>query len=354
MDLSVPLLRKVELSSKSYLERILPAPGTIRVKVGEIVRPFDIVADSMINLQEQAVNLRTLLNIKNKSLDEFMRKREGEGFKKGEMIAESWGKLGFQRKQLLGPFDGVIQSVNRETGEILLRTNPEKKSVLAGAGGEVVQILDSQSVLLAIVAVQVAGVWAGGQTAEGELLTLSSFDQPLELSKITPSVKGKIIVGGSFVSFEAIKKAIALGSLGIITGGVNVLPKDFFANDPFGLLVTEGFGSVPMLEPTWRYLKSAEARTAILIPERNVLLVPENAPVCPADPHRPDGSFGSLSTGDLVQIFCWPYFGRVGKVTGLEPKRTFPSGVIGEAVQVSLTGESEDVSIPLRNVGKLV
>lgn len=354
MDLSVPLLRKVEFSSKSYLERVLPSPGTIRVKVGEIVRPFDIVADSLINLQEQTVNLRTLLKIRKKSLDEYLRKREGEGFKKGEMIAENWGNFGFQRKQLLGPFDGVIQSVNRETGEILLRTNPDKKTVLAGAGGEVVQILDSRAVLLAIVAVQVTGVWAGGQTAEGELLTLSSFDQPLELSKITPAVKGKIIIGGSFVSLEAIKKAIALEALGIITGGVNVLPNDYFSADSFGLLVTEGFGSVPMLESTWQYLRSAQARTAILIPERDILLVPENSPVCPADPRRPDGYFGYIAAGDLVQIFCWPYFGRVGKVAGLEPKKTFPSGVIGEAVKINLLGESEEISIPLRNVGKLV
>ncbi len=354
MDLSVPLLRKVELSSKSFLERALPTPGAIRVKVGDIVRPFDIVADTLVNLQEQTVNLRTLFKIGKKSLDEYMRKREGEGFKRGDMIAESWGPLGFQRKQLLGPFDGVIQSVTRETGEMLLRTNPEKKTILAGAGGEVVQILDNRAVLLVIVAVQVSGVWAGGQTVEGELLTLSSFDQPLELAKITPAVRGKIIIGGSFVSFEAIKKAIALGALGIITGGVNVLPEDVFSADYFSLLVTEGFGSVPMLESTWRYLKSAEARTAILIPERNVLLVPENAPVCPADPHRPEGYFGPIAVGDRVQVFCWPYFGRVGKVTGLEPKKTFPSGVTGEAVKVSIAGESEDISIPLRNVGKLV
>lgn len=354
MAVTIPYLKKIELSSQNFLERSLPSPGEIRVKVGDIVRPFDIVADTLINLREQTINIKTLFKTGKDPVDKFLLKREGEGFKRGDVIAEKSGFFGYSSKHLIAPFDGVLYHVDRECGEIILRTNPEKKTLLAGAGGEVVRILENRSVLLNIAAVQVRGVWSGGKTTEGEIIILSSFDQPLDLSKITPEVRGKIIVGGSFISAESLKKAMALGAIGVISGGANVLPANLFTDSTFCLLITEGFGAVPMLESTWRYLKSAQSRTAILIPERKVLLVPENSQVCATNQIREDQFFGPLSIGDRVQVFCWPYFGRVGEVIAIDRRKVFPSGVAGEVVKVRLPEEKEDVSVPLRNVGKLV
>lgn len=347
----IPLLKKVDFTPVTYLERQLPVPGEIRVKRGEEVEPFTTVGEALLGLREKRVNLAQFLGVKGGEIEKYLTRNVGEGFRGGEILAKKRGWLGLELKILTAPFNGVLKRVDKEKGEIELSTVPEKFKLTAGASGKVVNLVAGRAVLLQISAVQVRGVWAGGSDVEGELTVLASFDEALSLSKIDSNLKGKIVVGGSFVSPEVLRKAAAVGARGVVCGGTNVLPEDFLTNASFCLLLTEGFGAIPMLESTWHYLKSVEARTAILLPERRSLLVPEKLPPQAGQTER---DFKQLAVNDRVQIFSWPYFGRVGVVVGLAAEKTFPSGVAAPAVSVNLPGEAEPVEVPLRNVGVLV
>lgn len=349
--LTVPTLKKIDFTPVTYLERQLPVSGELKVKIGDTVKPFTMVGEAQLGLKEEKVNLGQFLGVKNEEIEKYLTKRVGEGFMRNEILAKKRGYLGLELKILTAPFSGVLKGVDREKGEIYLSTVPEKFSLTAGVPGKVVNLVEGRVVLLQTSAVQVRGVWALGGPGEGELTVLSAFDEALELSRINSSLKGKIIVGGSFVSPEVLRKAAAVGARGVVCGGTNVLPEDFFAHSQFGLLLTEGFGAIPLLESTWHYLKSVEARTAILLPERKSLLVPEKLP---PQEGKEAGAFGELAVSDRVQIFAWPYFGRVGNVVGLPGEKTFPSGITATAVLVSLPHEPKTVEIPLRNVGVLV
>lgn len=347
----VPVLKKVDFTPVTYLERQLPISGELRVKIGDEVKPFTTVGEALLGLKEEKVKLSQFLGVKSGEIERYLTKGVGEGFRVSEILAKKRGRLGLELKILTAPFNGVLKKIDKEKGEICLSTVPERFALTASAPGKVVGLVEGRAVLLQISAVQVKGVWAGGGSGEGELTVLSGFNEVLELSKIVPTLKGKIVVGGSFVSPEVLRKAAAVGVRGIVCGGANVLPEDFFANSPFCLLLTEGFGVIPMLESTWRYLASVEARTAILLAERQSLLVPEKLP---PQEGKEGKAFKELAVNDRVQIFSWPYFGRVGVVAGLLDKKIFPSGVGTPAVLVNLPNEREPVEVPLRNVGVLV
>lgn len=347
----VPVLKKIDFTPVTYLERQLPVPGELRVKIGDEVKPFTTVGEALLGLREEKVNAGQFLGVKGGEVERYLTKGVGEGFAANEILAKKRGRFGLGLKVLTAPFNGVLKKIDKEKGEIYLSTVPERFSLTAGGPGKVVNLIEGRAVLLQVSAVQVRGVWASGGTAEGELTVLSSFDEALELSKIVANLKGKIVVGGSFVSPEVLRKAAAVGVRGVVCGGANVLPEDFFAGSPFCLLLTEGFGVIPMLESTWRYLKSVEARTAILLSERQSLLVPEKLP---PQEGKEEKAFRELALRDQVQIFAWPYFGRVGVVIGLAGEKVFPSGVSAPAVLVNLPNEREPVEIPLRNVGVLV
>lgn len=349
---TVPAVKKIDLIEATYLERQLPEAGEIKVKVGDRLRPFDAVGEAQLNVHVERVNLAKALDVKMKEVGRYLMKKSVEDFKRGEILAWKKTFLGLGDKKFLAPFSGVMEGIDFEKGEIMIRTYPEKKTVLAGAGGEVVKIVEGRAVLLKVSAVHVRGVWAMGESNDGEILVLASYGEPLESSKITPQVRGKLIVGGSFVSNEAVQKAAALGAVGIVCGGLNDgCSAQAEAGRKFGLMITEGFGTVPMLESTWRYLKSAEARTSIIIPERKLLLVPENFP---PGQSREVNAFTELLVGDRVQVYSWPYFGRTAQVVGFEAEKVFPSGLKDEGVRLKFSEEKEEVSLPVRNVGKLV
>lgn len=349
--LMVPTLGKVDLTPTTFLERQLPVPGELKVKIGDEVAPFTPVGEARLGLREERVDLSQLLGVTGEEVEKYLTKRVGGGFTVNEVLARKKGFLGWGVRTVTAPFSGVLKKIDKAKGEVWLTTVPERFILTAGVPGEVVNLVPGRAVLLRISAVQVRGVWAGGTGEEGELAILSGFDEPLELSEIGGKLSGKIIVGGSFVSPEVLRKATAVGARGVICGGANVLPADFFVGTSFGLLLTEGFGVVPMLESTWHYLKSVESRTSVLLPERQTLLVPEKLPPQEEPPAVP---FRTLTVNDRVQIFSWPYFGRVGTVIGLAGEKTFPSGVVATAVLVNLPTEKEPVEIPLRNVGVLV
>lgn len=346
--LAVSVLDKVRFSPKTFLERRLLFQGEIKVNIGDIVEPFTIIGECRTNFSEVVIPLCRLFGIDEERLYEHLTKRVGEGFGKGEIIARKKGFLGFGLKIITAPFSGVLTAIDRGKGEITLSTVPEKVILTAGAAGKIVDIVKNKAVLLEISATQVQGVWSMGAGAEGELVVVSPFDVPIELNKIKPDHKGKIVAGGSFASGEVLRKAAAIGVSGIVCGGINYPSDDFLKDGKTAVLVTEGFGMVPMVDSTWHYLKSVEARTALISPERKTLLIPETLPQKNVDSNR---ALKDLSVGDRVQIFSWPDFGRTGQLTELVESASFPSGITAPGVKVQLSGNKGIITVPYRNVG---
>ena len=93
------------------------------------------------------------------------------------------------------------------------------------------------------------------------------------------------------------------------------------------LIVTEGFGSIPMASRTFELLRSCEGRhvsvsgaTQIRAGVQRPEIVAPAADGAGAREGAHDSVEGGLKTGDMVRVIRQPYFGRIGKVTALPPE----------------------------------
>jgi hypothetical protein len=95
------------------------------------------------------------------------------------------------------------------------------------------------------------------------------------------------------------------------------------------LVVTEGFGEIPMANRTFELLKGCEGRkvsvsgatqirAGVLRPEIIAPRLSEAAPREAADGAHEAG----LEIGSLIRVIRQPYFGRLGKVTALPAELT--------------------------------
>jgi hypothetical protein len=95
------------------------------------------------------------------------------------------------------------------------------------------------------------------------------------------------------------------------------------------LVVTEGFGTIPMARRTFDLLKQCEGRkvsvsgatqirAGVLRPE---IIAPRLSETAGKDA-APDASEKGLEVGSLIRAIRQPYFGRLGKVTALPAELT--------------------------------
>jgi hypothetical protein len=131
------------------------------------------------------------------------------------------------------------------------------------------------------------GVFGVGGEALGELTTVAeSPGEPLTTEMIGEGLRGKVLVGGSIVTIEALRKASKIGVSGIVSGSVDQKDLTEFLGHEIGmgvtgdedinftLIVTEGFGIFPMV------LKPSASSTPTKATERASTGPPRSARGC--------------------------------------------------------------------------
>lgn len=341
MGILRPILNKVYYKKETFLERRLPQAGEIAVKVGDAVRPFTVLGATFVSLKKQSWNFD--------SAKWKLRVTDGQRLGERTVVAAAKKPPFFKGDEVKTPVAGVV-TVNSEGRffSVTVSSLPEKFNLVAGVEARVTKVADRLSVLLVTEAYVVPGIFSSGREVIGEIKTVGGFDQPLTLSQLTPDLVGKIVVAGSFVSPEVVNKAQALGVTALVTGGVSLQ----VSASNFPLLVTEGFGRIPMNKKVWDFFVSEQLRTAVVEPHIKQVIVPS----LDGDHHR----FGpvkeplaELVVGGRVQVFVWPNFGFGGEVLAIgQAGKRFPSGITDVGVQVKLeTGEK--IEVPVSNLGIL-
>ncbi|MEO0140486.1 MAG: hypothetical protein ABIM88_02920 [candidate division WOR-3 bacterium] len=359
---------KVTKATVIRKERRLPVPGTVLVKLGDRVKADQTVAKADLPGNVVPLNVAGKLGIQPNEVPEAMRVKEGEAVKKGDLVAVSKGIMGLMKTSLKAPCDGTIESISAITGQVILREPPLPIEVKAYIDGKVVEVIEREGVLIETTASFVQGIFGIGGEVIGEIkVVVDSPDQELLPSLITEDAKGKVIVGGSFISVEAMRKARELGAVAVVAGGTDDRNlKDFLGYDigvaitgqeDVGLTVilTEGFGRLRMAHKTFELLKSLEGKIAsangatqiragvirpeIIVPTQEESLISEETV-----------DEGVLEIGSLVRVIREPYFGLIGEVTKLPPE---PTVIETEAKVRILELRLEDgrcVTVPRANV----
>ncbi len=156
---------------------------------------------------------------------------------------------------------------------------------------------------------------------------------------LNPSMKGKVVVGGSFLGSDVMTRAKEIGVAGLVVGGIH--DKDLRAllgydlgvaitgteRVGFTLIITEGFGVIPMAAKTYGLLSqhagqkacisgATQIRAGVIRPEIIIPRQPKpeqaGEPAVAAPAER-----AGLSKGDQVRIIRDPLFGKIGLVHSL-------------------------------------
>ncbi|MCL4425934.1 MAG: hypothetical protein M1553_10970, partial [Firmicutes bacterium] len=205
----------------------------------------------------------------------YMLRKEGDEVKKGAIIAKKGETAAFFTKTAIAPISGIISEINDQTGYVTI-ARPFKEVVVKGyINGRVTRVLPNRGVVIETPAIRLTGIFGLGREVHGELkVVVNSHRDILTEEKITPDCAGKIIVGGSFATNEALKKALDTGVKGVITGTANYLNITKSLGVKLGVGITgqedigmtvilmEGFGHLDMREEVFVTLKALEGTSA--------------------------------------------------------------------------------------------
>lgn len=358
---------KVTDSTVVTKRRRLPILGEVLVNLGDTVSAETIVARTKIPGDPETVNVANKLGLEPEDVPEFMLKKEGDTVKKGEIIAMKTSFFGLFKSNLESPIDGTIDIISPITGQVTLRRPPVPIEIDAYIPGKVIEIIDREGVVVQTHAALVQGIFGVGGERQGVLkMAVKDPNEVLTADKITPDMKGCVVVGGSLVTLDAIQKADQVGAVGIVAGGIIDRDLVSFLGYDIGvaitgqedinltIIMTEGFGQIRMADKTFELLRSLDGKIASINGATQIragVMRPEIVVALDEEKEIHDTVFsGGMDVGTPIRIIREPYFGLLGTIVELPPElQQVESGTKARVLKAKLEN-GEIVTVPRANV----
>ena len=317
-------------------DRQLPLEGEVCVNVGDVVTADQIVARTELPGKVFPVNIANQLGVDPGRLKEFLKKGEGDTVEKDEVIAETNGFMGFFKSDAKAVVSGTIESISSITGQVIFQAHPIPVEVDAYINGRVVEVIPDEGCVVQTEATFVQGIFGLGGETKGEIaMAAERADQTLSASDISEAHAGKVVIGGGYLTLDALQKAISVGAKAVVTGGFDYdeikellgyeVGVAITGGEDLGLtlIVTEGFGDIQMAPATFELLKAnagkrasvngaTQIRAGVMRPEV-VVTFDEDVSTERFTAPEPVG----IGIGDPVRGIRAPYFGMLGKVKSL-------------------------------------
>ncbi|MFP4497310.1 MAG: hypothetical protein ACLFQV_03795 [Vulcanimicrobiota bacterium] len=318
-------------------ERRLPLKGQVEVKVGDKVESEKVVARTELPGNPELVNIANKLGLEASEVPNAMVKEVGEFVKKEDLLAEARSFFGLFHSKATSPITGTIENISNTTGKVLVRAPAIPVEVLAYIEGEVVEVMPEEGVILESFGTFIQGIFGVGGETVGDLVLLTEDPgRALAPDMINEKHKGKILAGGALVTSAVIDKAIKTGVKGIVTGGIGDEDLKKFLGYDLGvaitgsekkgitLVVTEGFGQIPMADKTLGLLKmnqghktsingATQIRAGVIRPE---VIIPR-MDLKEKGASKENEKAGAMEVGSLIRVIREPNFGAKAKVVSL-------------------------------------
>jgi len=326
---------KVKRAMTVSKTRRLPILGDVYVKVGDKVNYDTIIARTEISGDPEIVKASMLLGVEPEDLPRFMTKKVGDKVEEGEIIAAYNAFFGLIKKRVTSPREGSIESISDVTGQVIVRGLPIPVEVDAYIPGKVVEVLPREGAVIETNAAFIQGIFGIGGETHGKIkMAVDSPDDELTADHVTPEDKGAVLIGGSLVTMDALRKGAEVGVSCIVAGGIRHKDLTAFMGEEIGvaitgqeevgltLIITEGFGKMRMSQRTFDLLKSFEGylasvngatqiRAGVMRPE---IIIPHEESF---EQTSSDELAAGMVPGTPVRIIRQPYFGAIGKVVSL-------------------------------------
>ncbi len=363
----------LKVSADTVVEktRRLPVKGEVMVAVGDRVTPETVVARALLPGDIEIVKLADRMGVDPDELVGNVRVKVGDEVKKGDLLAEVKGFFGLFKSQVTSPCGGKVEYYAEVTGHLGIRRPPVPIEINAYMAGIVKETIPGEGVVVRTRGAFVQGIFGVGGERHGTIrMACSSPEEDLSPDKVPSESRGAILVGGASVGSEALRRAAASGAAAVVAGGIadrdlrEYLGYDIGVaitgdeNIPLTLILTEGFGRMPMARRTFALLRSLEGRAASVNGATQIragamrpeIIVPaEGSP--DAGPAVPEGAgAGVLEIGTMVRAIREPYFGEIGNVVELPPRPVrIPTGAVVRILRMK-TGDGRVIEMPRANV----
>jgi hypothetical protein len=348
--------------------RRLPLKGEVRVGVGEAVQPETVVARTLIPGVLRTVKVAEQLGLEPQEALAVLKVREGDVVEREQLLAETKSFFGLFKSAARCPVGGTVELVSSVSGHVGVREAPSPVEVHAYVRGSVAEVLPDEGVVVETRGALIQGIFGVGGERQGVLhVAVANPEEPLTEAHLSEETAGKIVVGGANVSAAALRRAAETGVTAIVVGAI--VDQDlieFLGYDigvaitgheaiPFTLMITEGFGTIPMARRTFALLQAlagsrasingaTQIRAGVIRPE---LIVPRERP---ADADAPSRDGYELAIGTPIRLIREPHFGQLATVTALPPEpQTIPSGAVVRVLEATLA-EGSRVIVPRANV----
>jgi len=354
--------------------RILPIPGEVLVTKGEQVTATTAVAQTALPGKVYPVNVANKLSVAPSEIPSYLHKHEGESVAKNEVFAENKPWIKWFRTQVRAPITGTIETVSHVTGQVFLREPPEVIRLSAYIDGTIVEVTPAQGVVVESRCAFVQGIFGvGGETAGPIALAVKNPDEVLTVDHLTPDYKGQIVIGGALAQKETFARARELGISALVVGGVHDRDlRDLLGYDlgvaitgtekiGFTLIITEGFGTIPMAKRTFDLLSvkvgqkascsgATQIRAGVIRPE---IIIPLEKEQFQVSSFKFQVSEGGIKVGDTIRIIREPYFGAIARVKTLPAELQAIPTESPARVLVATLPDGQEVTIPRANVERI-
>ncbi len=346
MSLLASSRTRVTLDKVIYIKRQLSKPGQILIAAGTEVAPADIIGRSSISAGFRTVDLAKQLQVSPKDAQRYLQRQIGQKIFKGELLAYKKGGFLEKEKPIVSPLDGVVDFYDVNTGNLKISYIPHVIDLPAAVYGIVEGIdHDKSEIIVKTQASRIYGMFGTGKSREGTLKILGNRSDLTDRNRISQVNSNHILVSGGLIYSGALAQAISSGVHGIITGGINgsdfksirggrlIFPGNFGNDIGLSMIVTEGFGSIPIGEDIFSVLESFNDRFAIIDGNGARITLPSYQSDCIIEIRKvslppgqrlqtseplPDLEAINLEIGQKVRVIASPFMGDQGQVVAID------------------------------------
>lgn len=332
-------------------DRVLPEPGDVLVRPGDRVESTQVVARASVPGDFRIVAVGRMLGVPPSDVQRTLQIELGSTVHRGDTIARRGGLLG---ASVLSPIDGVMTATGG--GRVIIEAKPVPVELRAHISGTVLAVEDDQIISLETAGALIQGLWGTGQEGVGTLKRMTRrANEPLDAQSIDPSCHGRILVAGMVLDRETLRRASEVDARGILTGSLASALLSTVKLLPFPLIVTDGFGEIPMTEDIFNLLEEHDEEEASISGQIDMQYRTRRPEVVIPIPNREPPAYQTLHAGELepglrVRVIRAPYTGLVGTIVDIpQYARGIATGARVRCAEVDV-GKGEPILVPLVNL----
>ena len=337
----------------SVVHRVrIPVGATAIVEAGHRVEPAEVLATRRAVEGGVAIQVAARLRRPSGDAADLVHPRPGTVLAAGDRLASDG-----RRREVLAPMACVFLGYDPDDGTALVAPLGAAQPILGHVRGEV-ESVSRDAIEIRVAGALVSGVGGSGNAVHGELLMgVSDPAEELRAGAIDVGATGRIIVGGSRASAEALTRARAMGVVGIVLGGLlDKELRDFEATQArrreiggvegdLAVIVIEGYGKVAMDAALFGWFRAHAGRMASLFGDAARLYVYDAEPP-PAHRVLP-------RPGNRVVAHRRPYAGVAGELQEVLAGLHAAAGGIPARSGIVRFDDGRTAVVPLANLSAI-